>query len=244
MDLNVLMNVKNIDGSYSNVYIKTKTSNIVNDDGETIDDILNQMNSKIIKLQSMVEDHINPFSMTLYSNKNIVELGEVVDSINFGWYYNRPPYSQEFEGIVLDNEVRNYTYTEPIADTRSFVLSAVPSEGGISKTATLTIKFLNGIYYGVSESTEYNSELILSLENKELTEVKSRNITVDSGNNKYIYYCLPKRLGEVSFNVGGFDGGFELVATIPFTNSKGYTEDYYVYRSDNPGLGNIEIKIQ
>jgi hypothetical protein len=50
-------------------------------------------------------------------------------------------------------------------------------------------------------------------------------------------------MGTRSFKVGGFDGGFTLYDTISFTNASGYTEEYYVYRSDNAGLGQTSVTV-
>lgn len=76
-----------------------------------------------------------------------------------------------------------------------------------------------------------------------LSGTKSRKITVNSSNNYYIWYAYPARLGNANFKVGGFDGGFELYTTFTHTNSSGYQESYYVYKSDNHGLGNTTIEI-
>jgi len=106
-----------------------------------------------------------------------------------------------------------------------------------------TVKFYNGIYYGKSSSATYDSTLINSL-TKTLSDSKARTITVNAGTGEYIYYCLPKRLGVPSFNVGGFDGGFSKVATVNFTNSDSYAEKYDIYKSDNANLGNTNVTIK
>ena len=55
------------------------------------------------------------------------------------------------------------------------------------------------------------------------------------------FYAVPTRYGDVSFNVGGFDGGYSKVATIEFTNASGYKENYDIYKSDNANLGNTTV---
>jgi hypothetical protein len=50
-------------------------------------------------------------------------------------------------------------------------------------------------------------------------------------------FAFPKRLGTVTFWVGGFQGGFEDPETVSVTNANGWTEDYYVWRSTNSNLG-------
>ena len=79
---------------------------------------------------------------------------------------------------------------------------------------------------------------------KQLSNSKNRTITVNAGAGEYIFYCVPSRLGACSFNVGGFDGGFSKVATVNFTNSDNYAENYDIYKSDNANLGNTNVTIK
>ena len=205
-----------------------------------ITSLINQVNiiKNLLGIGGVQTLQITNFSANITS----AELGSVINSINFAWDYNGEPTSQKFEGETIDVNLRNYTYTGAVSANKTFTLTATDSDGSV-KTATVSIKFYNGVYYGVSSSTNYNSALISSL-TKVLSDTKERNITVDAKNeDEYIYYCIPSRLGVPTFNVGGFDGGFEKMATIPFTNSNGYTEDYDIYRSDNPGLGATTVRI-
>jgi hypothetical protein len=205
-----------------------------------ITSLINQVNiiKNLLGIGGIQTLQITNFS----ANVTNAELGSVINSINFAWAYNGEPTSQKFEGETIDVNLRNYTYTEAVSANKTFTLTATDSDGSV-KTATVSIKFYNGVYYGVSSSTNYNSALISSL-TKVLSDTKERNITVDAKNeDEYVYYCIPSRLGVPNFNVGGFDGGFEKMATIPFTNSSGYTENYDIYRSDNPGLGALTVRI-
>ena len=56
----------------------------------------------------------------------------------------------------------------------------------------------------------------------------------------YIWYIYPKRLGEVEafyFSTAlGAAGGMEAVETISLCNEVGWVEEYYCYRSTNPGV--------
>lgn len=184
-----------------------------------------------------------PFAITLDCNTSVVEKGNTLNNITFTWSYNKTIQSQQFEGESLDVNTRTYNYITPISTNKTFTLSAVSSQNE-TKTAIKSITFLNGIYYGVSSSITYDNTLINSL-TKVLSETKGRTITVDAATETdYIYYCIPSRLGTISFNVGGFEGGFTKVNTIEFTNTFGYTESYDIYRSDNGGLGSTTVQIQ
>lgn len=208
-----------------------------------VDGILIQIqtiNAKLAQINNILFPPA-PFNINLSSDTTVVEKGSIVNSINFNWTLSDTPLSQSFEGVALGAAVRSYTYTNVVSDNKTFTLSVVDPNGN-TKIANSQIKFLNGIYYGVSSSVNYDSDLVKSL-TKVLSDTKGRTVTVDAGPGQYIYYCIPDRLGSVTFFVGGFEGGIENVATINFTNSKGYTEKYKIYRSDNLSLGNTTINI-
>lgn len=237
----ILLNVYNGD-QYIELHPITKPSNVINEEGVTMSQIIATMSNQISTLTTLVNNISNPFSMELYSNITKLEKGIAIDSIEFTWVYNKTPFLQKFEGIELDVSQRSYTYSNTIDTTKTFILSAVPFDGAVEQNDSVTVQFLNGVYYGVSESTIYDENLISSL-TKTLSDNKSRSLTLNPGSNEYIYYCIPDRLGEVIFRVDGFEGGFEVMATIPFSNINGYTENYKIYRSDNHSLGGLTVEI-
>ena len=60
---------------------------------------------------------------------------------------------------------------------------------------------------------------------------------------EYICFAYPSHYGEAVFSVGGFEGGFREVAKFYYTNESGYNEQYIVYCSDNPCLGDTRVKV-
>lgn len=91
----------------------------------------------------------------------------------------------------------------------------------------------------------YDSDFVLGLGNHELRDSHLTDITVTAGEKQYIYYCYPSRFEkDPTFSHNSLNGGFRLVKTMKFTNSKGYEEDYNIYISDNPNLGTKTIKIR
>jgi hypothetical protein len=70
------------------------------------------------------------------------------------------------------------------------------------------------------------------------------HFTVTAGAGEYIWFCYPKRLGTVTFWVGGFEGGFEAAETVSLTNMNGWTEDFYCWRSTNSNLGETAVTTQ
>ena len=118
-------------------------------------------------------------------------------------------------------------------------------EKGKTSEKTTSITFLNNVYYGVAPRTEfYNSNFVTENLTKELRSNAKSSFTVTANEGQYIYYCQPTRMGECSFKVGGFDGGFTSFGTIEVRNGSGYKEDYYVYRSDNTNLGQTTVTVQ
>ena len=177
---------------------------------------------------------------TTYSGGTTLEMGTVLSSVTFNWAYNKNITSQAFANVSLDTNVRTYTYTRGIFNTTTLNLTA--SDGKNSCSRSITFTYANRIFYGVSSTSTYNVALLKSLSNT-LSNSKARSFTVNAGSNQYIFYAVPTRLGGCKFAVHGFEGGFEKVATISYTNSQTYTESYDIYKSDNPNLGNTTVVV-
>lgn len=111
-------------------------------------------------------------------------------------------------------------------------------EGTSQCTMYVKLNVYNNIYYGVGGATFGQSQMTALLSN-----TKARTVTVNAGSGLYIWYAVPKRLGECKFTVGGFSGGFELMGIQSLTNANGYREDYYLYRSQIAGLGQTTVVI-
>ena len=62
--------------------------------------------------------------------------------------------------------------------------------------------------------------------------------TVNAGNDMYIYYCSPVDQGNATFNVGGWIGSFMDLGIHIIDGT-----EYYVYRSDQKGLGETTFQI-
>jgi len=101
---------------------------------------------------------------------------------------------------------------------------------------------INYIFYGVTETASSFSEAdIEGLATKSSSNDNTIEFTVTPGASEYIAFAYPKRLGEVTFWVGGFEGGFEDAETVAVTNPAGFQEDYYIYRSTNTNLGETTV---
>lgn len=184
-----------------------------------------------------------PIEITQISNTpGTVELGSTVNKVTINWQTSTAAASQKVNGEAVSTAgtavleglslTKDTTFTVQVADKR-----------GATATKPTTVNFLNGVYYGVIPIlTGITSAEILKLTRK-LQSGKALTFPVNAAENEQIAYALPSRYGTPNFNVGGFDGGFEKLDTIKFTNASGYTEDYDLWLSVNTGLGDTTVKV-
>lgn len=185
-------------------------------------------------------------TITSFTNSvGTAEIGSTVTSANLSWKFSKTPTSVTLDGKAKDITSTGESLTDlSLTSSKTWTLKAT-DERNHTATATTSISFVNRVYYGVASApTTYNSEFVKSLQNKPLRGNKVTSFTVTAGEGQFIYYCIPKGFGTAAFNIGGFDGGFRLVATISFTNNSKYTEDYYIYRSDNANLGLTTVSVK
>lgn len=208
---------------------------------------------RIDALEEQVENALyQPIAITSFATSPAYfEKGATVTALTLNWKTNKMPIQvgvststpfREDELRADDTSLYVDWISASVEKPVSFTLTATDEKG---KTAFLTaiVTFYNGVYYGAAaEPTTYNSTFISGL-TKELRANKKPSFAANAGAGKYIYYCLPVSMGACTFAVGGFTGGFSLVDTIAFTNASGYTENYYIYRSDNANLGNTSVTV-
>jgi hypothetical protein len=157
-------------------------------------------------------------------------------------------------GSALNMGAPNYTgpttnaatvpYPASPNTTVTFTLTA--SDGTDSPTSAVTVTFNNNVFFGVSSTASgYTEANVEGLANTVLltSNTRARTFSVTAGSGEYIIYAYPTRLGTATFTVGGFEGGFQSPETVSITNSAGYTENYYVYRSTNPSLGATTVVV-
>lgn len=179
------------------------------------------------------------------------ERGEVIESISLTWAINKTPTALTLDGVAIEDLTATGKNLSNLAvewdSNKKWTLKATDERGAVS-TATTSIVFHNGIYWGgAAEPSEYNSEFILGLENArdgyKALGSPIRAFTTTAREGEYIYFVYPSRYGSLYFWVNGFKGGFTHVKTLSFVNSFGYSETYYIYRSDNPNLGTQSVTV-
>lgn len=219
--------IDNIDLSDKDIYAKN-----VHYENEQFTNVQDALDSLLYKAPQ-----VNSLSSNIGTT---VEMGTMLSSVTFTWSYNKSIVSQSFAGVTLDSDIRTYTYTKGIYNNVTLTLTANDGKNNCSRNISFT--YANRIFYGVSDTTTYNVNLLKSLSNT-LSNNRNRSFTVNPINNQHIIYAIPSRLGECKFSVNGFEGGFQKVSTIKYTNSQNYTEDYCIYRSDNPNLGKTTVVV-
>lgn len=196
--------------------------------------------------QQMANLLYTAISVTSFThNAGTKEYGQTVSSVNLSWAINKTPTALTLDGVALDVSARSKALTglSITKDKNKTWKLIATDERGAKSEKTTTISFCNGVYYGVGAAQDaYDSAFVRGL-TKNLRSNKLTSVTVTAGAGEYIFYCLPKRMGTCTFKVGGFEGGFELVATMSFTNASGYTEEYYIYKSVNANLGKTTVSI-
>ena len=201
----------------------------------------------LIKQDFVTKEEFNykPITINSFTNsRNTIEMGTVITELTLNWSLNKKAKEQKIDNEVIDSSVNTKKLTEQnITSNKTFTL-VVKDEKEATATKQTSITFLNGVYWGVGESNqEVNNEFILGL-TKGLQGSKTKTFSVNAGEGQHIFYAVPTRYGNCNFNVGGFDGGFNKVATLQFKNASGYTESYDVYKSTNANLGNTTVTVK
>ncbi|MFW6247069.1 MAG: hypothetical protein ACOC22_02740 [bacterium] len=117
-------------------------------------------------------------------------------------------------------------------------------------TSNVTIRWRNKKYY-FADSTLYTDDSIESTVQSvsgQLSTSKSLNIT-QNFDNEFFYYVYPMSFGSPSFKVNGLtnsawgNSSNNTLYSFSYTNSNGYSDDYYVARSDNRISGEYTIVV-
>lgn len=194
------------------------------------------------------------------------EKGQKIESVTLTYNFSKTPAAGTtlltgYEGVIgksgnitLDYSASPITWKTSTSG-RTWTIEGkeekVPGKTQAKATKSVSINFYNGVYIGVASiPSEINSEFLLDTDKftKTLTGSRVTSFTKNAGSGQYIWYALPKSIGKCSFTYGANPGGFLLVTFdsndyFSFTNASGYSEDYYVYRSDYPALGDTSITV-
>lgn len=204
-----------------------------------------EMQRQIDILAAAVADlQYTPIKINSISNDaGTVEMGCTINSLTITWALNKAPVSQTVNGAAVAASARSENLTGlGLTADKSYTVKATDERGTVA-TASTTVSFLNGVYYGVlTNGATIDSKAILSLTRK-LQSSKALTFAANAGVSQQIAYAIPARYGTPTFNVGGFDGGFYHAASVAFRNASGYIETYDVWLTDHTGLGTTTVKV-
>lgn len=207
-----------------NEALDTAQSTAIDENVTDISDIkerLDALEYKDIKINSFT---ISPSTCEMGSSQ----------TINLAWTLNKTATNQTINGTAVTGNSKQYTGV-----TGNTTYTLIVTDGKTSANKAASVSFANQIYYGVASNLDNVTSLT-----KVLSNTKGRTITVNAGTGQYIIYAIPARLGNVTFYVGGFEGGFESPIEQTLTNASGYSETYKVYRSTNASLGSTTVEIR
>ena len=181
----------------------------------------------------------------------VVELGATLATVHITYACNAVPVSLTINNVSytpLKNATVDVTGLS-MNKTTTFTIKAkdagAPGISAKTATKTVTVYFYNSIYWGVAAIPEaIDQTFVKGLASSVMSDEKARTISINGGspgNGRYVWYASPVRLGTCTFKSGGFEGGFEAPITVSVTNGQNHTENYYLYRSTNDGLGVTDI---
>jgi len=140
------------------------------------------------------------------------------------------------------------TVSYPSVDgTKVFAIHATTGEENAT-SSSISYHFHNKKFWGVStKASSYTESDVEGLANSELTNTQSvfePLFSITLGTNEYLIYAYPTRMNTAAFYDAISDPiSMESPETVSITNSKSYTENYYVYRSTSHSLGAIQVSV-
>ena len=127
-------------------------------------------------------------------------------------------------------------------NTTQVIPISVTTTSGKSAGATVTIRGLPKNYFGYSENASPDQTIVLAVSGGgnylSTSKANTPTVTIPSGSAKYVYYAYPVTYGALTSIKDG--AGNEVIGaftrtTVSITNqsSAPYTQNYYVYTSNN-----------
>ncbi len=193
-----------------------------NDAYPSVETLYDAINAALYR-KPQIEASIMPESGTV---------GYTIDKYTISWVYDKPNIvSQTINGEEIDPALREYTGENLSSDT-SWIITG--SDGTNEVSAKVSVRFYYEVFCGVGTVLEESFE---EQQCAGETDLESE-FTVDAGESQYIWVLVSSRYNQPVFTVGGVSGGFTNVDTIDI-----YNREFFVWRSDNPGLGLTTVKI-
>jgi hypothetical protein len=220
------------------VDFEADTTNYINNNYTTINNVKDALD-KLLRLAPTIVTFIGG---------SINELGTVISSINFSWTLSGDNSQYSTLTDVLPfyiNNISSYVLSGiSLSADKTYTLTIGDTTLNPSSTANTIVHFTNRMFYGNSSNLVLNSSQIIGLGNSFLTDTRLTTITLNGAGN-YLHICYPTSYGLPEIWMGGFLDSSWVTNIVSFTNSLGYTSNYYDMRSKylQNGTGiSIEIR--
>jgi hypothetical protein len=194
-------------------------------------------------------EHYTKMTVSITPANGTYEMGSTQD-IKFVWTFTQEVSSVTFNGEPQEAKQGGSKEVKGITTTSIYEVKGVRSDGqNETATAKSTLSFLNRYYWGCAAdprpTSEVNQTFIKNLANNGYASSRTKTFTAKCLSGQYIWYAYPKRFGTAKPQMAPagstlyLPGGFEDPLTVSVTNSSKHEEEYYVYRSINPGINQI-----
>jgi len=209
-------------------------------------------------IRQLTQDDILPgFSITSFSiagtnYASVVEVGTSISAITASVGTNYVPSS----GNITDTTSGSWTFQTPFAsaaragsavystNNASWSVNLSVTRGSKTQSSSITVYWQPRVYHGSAIPGTYNAAFITSLASSNLQSSRSCTFTDTMGAGQYDYYAAPSSYGTPTFQFGALAGGWILVASgVSVTSSTGVTQNYDLWRTDNPNLGTITWQV-
>ena len=184
-------------------------------------------------------------SLSVDKQGGTFEMGTVISApITFNWTTNKDIKSQTLTDCTLaDASVRSATYNTDVSSDKIFTLTVSDDEN--SASSSVSYKFMNNVFWGsASIADTYDSAFINALPNKKLTTSVNGTYSFNVAEGEFGFWAVPSNMAISTIWVNGFSADLDYLGTVSYTNVKGYTTEYKLYKTSRPSLGGFSAEIK
>ena len=219
------------DITYTNV-AQTGVTNVAGSLDQLISDFATLNNAIALSIRSYT---VSPSTLEYEKGTQIAP-----NSLTFAWTFNKPLTELMFNGASLPVSTTSMQNEFQVDTTTGFTLAGAAGSQQVQRT--ITIKFLDSVYYGSSATGTYNSAFVRALSNSILKENYRGNYPITVATNEYGFIAFPSSFNAPTIcKIGGFDTEMELAGTFNVTNASGSTAEYKLYKTINSSLGSLTL---
>jgi hypothetical protein len=183
-----------------------------------------------------------------------VTVEDSTEGVGFPIYFDSLASSSIISKTIPDG----VSITAAVGGSVTIRLRATAAAGNATnseRTETVTYNFRNHLVTGVTSATFLTGATLTgswvtrNLAWGEDLDQTFNSVVIPNGN--FWYFAYPKRLGEALFQINdlgvgavdaqGYGNASEGASSNSYGNMNGYTEDYYIYRTSNAGIGTVKI---